>query len=168
MQNERIMIEEGLPPAAEAAEAVHPAGRVYAGFFVRLTAYLLDRAILCIPLLVMRLILKIIFHGETSILTNIIIFSFTLTDMILYALGTAYFVLLTYHRGRTLGKKLMRIRVVSAEDREPTFFEIFFRETFGRFLSAFFLCIGYLIIGAGDEKEALHDHLADTRVIYDA
>ena len=56
--------------------------------------------------------------------------------------------------------------MVSAEHRRPTFFEIAFREIIGRYLSTFILYIGYLMIGAGDQKEALHDYLADTRVVY--
>ncbi|MBR0410787.1 MAG: RDD family protein [Eubacterium sp.] len=162
MQNEQTP-KDAWPPLAEDRKK-----RVYAGFFVRLTAYLIDKLILCVPLLVLRAVIGIISLNVTDgLLTKDIIFSFSAVDLILYFAGVAYFILMTYGAGRTIGKRLMKIRVVSKDDRKPTLFEIFFRETFGRFLSSVVLCIGYLIIGAGDEKEALHDHLADTRVIYE-
>ena len=142
--------------------------RVYAGFFVRLTAYLLDKVIVGLPLILLRMILMIFLPGSSAgFLARKIFFSFTVLDVILYLLTIVYFVLLTYYFGGTVGKKMMKLRVVSAEDRTPTFFEIAFREIIGRYLSAFILYIGYLIIGAGEQKEALHDYLADTRVIYE-
>ena len=144
-----------------------PSSRVYAGFFVRFTAYLLDKVIVGVPLVIVRLILWMLQDADTSnILLRKIFFSFTLTDIILYLVSIAYFVLMTYFMGRTFGKRIMKLKVVSAEDRKPTFFEIAFREIIGRYLSTFILWIGYLMIGAGDQKEALHDYLADTRVVY--
>ncbi len=143
--------------------------RVYAGFFVRLTAFILDKIIVGLVLIVLRLAFMVFLSGSVSdILARKVFFSVSLSDAIIYLLTAAYFVLLTYYTGGTVGKKMMKIRVVSAEDRQPTFFEIAFREIIGRYLSAFILYIGYLIIGAGSQKEALHDHLADTRVVYDA
>ena len=78
----------------------------------------------------------------------------------------AYFVMLTYFTGSTLGKKLFQIRVVSAEDRKMTFFEVTFRETVGRFLSALILSIGYIMIAIDKKKRGLHDILSDTNVVY--
>jgi uncharacterized RDD family membrane protein YckC len=142
--------------------------RTYAGFFTRLTAYLLDKLILLIPLGLVRLIMGILSIAvNVNILQRQVFFKVTPADMILYSITAIYFVLMTYMTGRTIGKRIMRIQVVSVEDRKPTFLEILFRETFGRFLSTFILCIGYLMIVAGKEKQALHDHLADTRVIFD-
>lgn len=141
--------------------------RVYAGFFVRLTAYLLDKIIVGVPLVIVRMILWMLQDVDsTNILMRKIFFSFTLTDVILYLVSIAYFVLMTYFMGRTFGKRIMKLRVVSAEDRKLTFFEVAFREIIGRYLSTVILYIGYFMIGAGDQKEALHDYLADTRVVY--
>ena len=63
-------------------------------------------------------------------------------------------------------KKLFQIRVVSAEDRKMTFFEVAFRETVGRFLSALILSIGYIMIAVDKQKRGLHDILSDTNVVY--
>ena len=142
--------------------------RVYAGFFARLTAWLLDRFIIGIPILIVRMVTGLVSLGISSKLwTKDILFTFSPADIVYYLIGAAYFVIFTYMGGRTIGKRIMKLCVVSAdENRKPTLFEIVFRETFGRFLSAFILCLGYLMIVVGDEKQALHDYLADTRVVY--
>ncbi|MCR5248381.1 MAG: RDD family protein, partial [Paludibacteraceae bacterium] len=76
------------------------------------------------------------------------------------------FVIMTNACGATVGKMIMSIKVVSIEDRRPTFTEIIYRETVGRFLSSAIMNIGYLMIFPTKEKTALHDILSDTRVIY--
>ncbi len=160
MPNENLIVEN--------IQATPETPRVYAGFFARFTAFILDKIIVGVPLFFVRIIFFMMRFGNPShFLTQKIFFSFTVSDIILYCLASAYFIGMTYYTGRTLGKRLMRLQVVSAFDRKPSFFEIFFRETFGRFLSTFILCIGYLMIGAGTEKQALHDYLADTRVVYE-
>ena len=65
-----------------------------------------------------------------------------------------------------MGKRAMRLRVVSSEQRKMTLFEVAYRETVGRFLSKIIIFIGYFMIGPDHEKRALHDRLADTRVVY--
>lgn len=65
-----------------------------------------------------------------------------------------------------MGKRAMRLRVVSSEQRKMTLFEVAYRETVGRFLSKIIIFIGYFMIGPDREKRALHDRLADTRVVY--
>jgi uncharacterized RDD family membrane protein YckC len=159
--------QEFAPEAKDKDVDIINTGRTYAGFFARLTAYLLDHLFLLIPAGIVRFILLIVTAGNPDHFINrSIFFRFSPADMILYAVSALYFILLTYITGRTLGKRIMRLKVVSAEERKPSFLEIVFRETFGRFLSAVTLCIGYLMIIIGDQKEALHDYLADTRVIY--
>lgn len=160
--------EEALADESEEELDRNSQPRTYAGFFTRLTAYLLDKIILLIPLGLVRLIMGIISIAiNVNVLHRQVFFSVTPADMILYSITAIYFILMTYLSGRTIGKRIMRIQVVSTEDRKPTFLEILFRETFGRFLSTFILCIGYLMIIAGKEKQALHDYLADTRVVFD-
>lgn len=164
--------EEGMSGTENAADEkdvdIINTGRTYAGFFARLTAYIIDHVFLLIPVGIVRIILIVITAANPEhVLNRNIFFRFSPADMILYAVSALYFILLTYITGRTIGKRIMRLKVVSAEEeRKPSFFEILFRETFGRFLSAVILCIGYLMIIIGDQKEALHDYLADTRVIY--
>ena len=88
------------------------------------------------------------------------IFQYSIKDILFYLMQAAYFILLTYFTGSTLGKKIFQIRVVSTEERKMTFFEVAFRETVGRFLSALILSI------VDKQKRGLHDILSDTNVVY--
>lgn len=101
--------------------------QVYAGFFVRLSAYLIDWVIVGAALLIIRIPIWIVsFTGAMDFMFQDFIFRYSVYDIVLYLLKTAYFVLLTYYTGSTLGKKLLQIRVVSTEDRKPTFLKLYF------------------------------------------
>lgn len=140
---------------------------VYAGFFVRLAAYITDLVVVSAALLVIRIPLW--FSGIANphnILLKDFIFEYSVADILIYILTVTYFVLLTYFTGSTLGKKLFNIKVISAEQRGYTFFEILFRETVGRFLAKIIIYIGYIMAGADKQKRGLHDLLSDTLVVY--
>ena len=141
--------------------------RVYAGFFVRLAAYLIDWLVVGIALLVVRIPMWIssLFHPN-NLLVRDFIFQYSVADIVVYVLTVTYFILPTYYAGRTLGKRLLQLKVISAEDRSMTFFEVVYRETVGKFLSGIIIGIGYLMVGIDKEKRGIHDLLADTRVIY--
>lgn len=141
--------------------------QVSAGFFVRLAAYLLDSLIVGAALLLVRIPLWISsWVNPDNIIVRDFIFEYSVADILIYILGVLYFIILTYKTGTTVGKKVLHLRVVSVEDRKMTLFEVAFRETVGRFLSALILNVGYIMIGLQKEKRGLHDLLSDTRVVY--
>lgn len=141
--------------------------QVYAGFFVRFAAYLIDWLIVGTALLVVRIPFWIAsIGGATGFAVKDFIFDYSIYDIFIYVLKVGYFVLMTYFTGATLGKKLLQIRVISEENRKPTFFEILFRESVGKFLSGLILYVGYIMIGADKQKRGLHDILSDTKVVY--
>lgn len=141
--------------------------QVYAGFFVRLAAYLIDWLIVGTVLLIVKIPIWIMsLSAPNNILVRNFIFQYSVSDIVIYVLTAAYFILLTYFAGATIGKRLLHLRVVSVEDRQPSFFEVLYRETVGKFLSSVCICIGYLMIGLDRKKRGLHDILADTYVIY--
>lgn len=137
----------------------------YGGFFVRLAAAWVDALLVSIVLLFFRMPVLVGAGGENP-LYQPILFQFTPWDILLYLLGSAYYVFLTYTMGATFGKKLFSLRVVAADGRKLSLFDALYRETIGKYLSGAFLCIGYLMAGADREKRALHDMLCDTRVVY--
>ena len=139
----------------------------YAGFWVRLAAYVIDSIIVFFGLLFVRLFLS----GIMSVLSDTwiggnILFHYTLKDILLYGFQVLYFILCTYLTGTTLGKRAMNRRVVSADGQKLTILNIVYRETIGRFLCSLSVGIGYIIAGVDREKRGLHDILCDTRVIY--
>ena len=122
--------------------------QVYAGFFVRLAAYIIDWIIVGCVLLVVKFPLWIAtVASPDNFIVKDFIFSYSVKDIVLYLLGVLYFILLTYFKGATLGKRAMRLRVVSSEQRKMTLFEVAYRETVGRFLSKIIIFIGYFMIG---------------------
>ena len=141
--------------------------RVYAGFFVRLTAFLVDMIIVNAALLVVHIPIWVLsLKSPDNVLVRDFIFQYSIADIVCYLLTVLYFVLLTYYTGATLGKKLFQLRVVSTEDRKMTFFEVVYRESIGRFLCGVIMNLGYLLILAQKEHRGIHDLLADTSVIY--
>lgn len=140
---------------------------IYAGFWVRLAAYLIDSVIVFFALLLVRLFssgLMSLIEG-TAIGGNVL-FNYTLKDVILYICQVLYFILFTYCTGTTPGKRLMNLRVVYADDGELPLPDVIYRETIGRFLCSLTVGIGYIMAGVDKEKRGLHDMLCDTRVIY--
>ena len=140
---------------------------VYAGFFVRLSAYIIDCIIVGITLLIIRIPKFFIYMMNPDIFfLKPILFKFSILDIILYLLGLTYFVLMTYYFGATLGKKLFKLKVCKSTDEKLSLSTIIYRESIGRYLSGLILCIGYIMIGLDQKKRALHDILSDTLVVY--
>lgn len=81
----------------------------------------------------------------------------------------AYCVILPAYvlQGRTLGKKLMKLCIVTIEGEEiPDVLTLVKREVLGKFLSSFLL-IGYFMILFSKNHSGLHDRIAKTKVIDD-
>ena len=131
-----------------------------ARFWPRAAAFLLDRVMLWIALLVIRI--PALFSGGA--MTRDVLFRFSWLDILCWVLVTAYFVLLTALTGSTLGKKAMGLRVVTKEGGKVPFLTVLWRESFARYLSGI-LFIGYLLCAADPENGTLHDRICDTRVV---
>ncbi len=136
-----------------------------AGFFVRLAAYLIDMCVagivigmINVPIGILRLV-----AGDSVCFKNVL-FDYDIFQILNYLLLSAYFIVMTYTAGCTVGKMLMKLKVVSTRG-ELTFCQVAFREIIGKYLSKI-MYIGYLMIGVSEQKLALHDRLADTRVVY--
>ena len=136
----------------------------YAGFWVRLAAYFIDSGIILIGLFVIQLGWLL---ASDSVRNTNLLFQYTMEDVSLYLSKVAYFVLLTWRTGTTVGKRLMNIQVVpSNPEQKLSFIDTLYRETVGRYLCGLSIFVGYIIIGIDKEKCGFHDMLCDTRVIY--
>lgn len=140
---------------------------IYAGFFSRLAAFLLDSVLVAAALSVFKFVVWIIkLSIGDAIIFKPILFTYNVFDIIFYLLSVSYFVLMTYFCGATLGKFLMKIKVVDVEGQKLTFMSVLIRETVGRYLSVLIMYVGYIIAGLDTRKQGLHDKIADTLVIY--
>ncbi len=140
---------------------------IYAGFFSRFAAFVLDSIIVAIGLCFVKLPFLLIKLAAGDIfLFKPFLFQFTIVDVICYLLTVTYFVLMTYHCGSTIGKFLMKIQVVDTEGQKMSFTSVLIRETVGKYLSELIVFIGYILIGFDSRKQGLHDKIADTCVVY--
>ena len=138
-----------------------------AGFGPRAAAYIFDRALLLIPLGILRMpFLVADLFGASAFSSKDVLFDHSALDVLCWLGVCAYFVLMTWSGGWTLGKRIMHLRVCRADGGELRFIDILYRETVGRFLSGI-LCLGYLMTLADKENRAFHDWLCGTCVVYD-
>lgn len=79
--------------------------------------------------------------------------------------GVLYYVVYQSQNGQTVGKKIMRLKVVDASGNKPTMVTFFLREIIGKFLSGLILLIGYLMILWDSKRQGLHDKIANTYVV---
>lgn len=138
--------------------------RVYAGFFVRLVAYLIDSVLAVLAVSIVKIPLTFMSLAGVDALKANFLFQHSILDVVSYIGVVAYFTLLTYYTHSTPGKMLMRLEVVTTKE-EWTFLNILYRESIGRFLSSL-LCIGYIAVAVQDKKQGFHDMLCDTYVVY--
>jgi uncharacterized RDD family membrane protein YckC len=134
------MIEAGAPlPAGEA---------IHAGFWRRVAAYILDSLILLIPGIILNFIP----------ILGILLF---------YAGRWLYFALMESGPNQaTLGKQAFGLKVTDDYGQPITFGRATGR-FFGGAVSNIILGIGYMMAGFTERKQALHDMMANTCVVFD-
>ena len=134
----------------------------YVGFKDRLFAFLLDVTFLTIT----SLILQAIIYAVAKPM-NVTINADVLDYFDRLILGPVYFIVMLYFYEATLGKMIMKIRIVSESGRKMMFFQILIRELIGKLLCVLTLGYGYFWIIVDKKCQGFHDKLAKTVVIYD-
>jgi len=137
----------------------------YAGFWVRLVAYLIDSLIIGAVQLVLTLVLTFTVgllgdfgeQGEAAMGMIVSLFS--------VVLGLGYAVFFTGHCGQTPGKMALRIKVIHVDGSQISYGRAALREIPAKFISGILLGIGYLMVAFDDKKQGLHDRIANTFVI---
>lgn len=127
---------------------------IYAGFLSRFIAYIIDMLMIGIVRSILALIFGFsLFHYSMGIIWFGSIF------------GLLYFIAMESSKYQaTVGKLLMRIKVVNTQGGRITLSESIIRNI-SKILSALFLFIGFLMVIFDDRKRALHDRIAGTFVI---
>lgn len=82
-----------------------------------------------------------------------------------YALGIAYYTWMIAERGQTVGKMAAGVMVVRTDGSAVSLPRAAARYA-GSILSTFTLLAGYVMAAFTGQKRALHDYIADTRVVY--
>jgi uncharacterized RDD family membrane protein YckC len=147
----------------------------FAGFWRRLVAYSIDGFIISIVFVILAVIAGLAyFAGAMS--GNSQAWIATLTDpermaaltvwvwLFSIFLNIAYFTYFHGSTGRTPGKMLLGLQVVSA-DGTPVSFGVAFLRSVGYLVSCIVFCLGYIWIGFDKKKQGWHDKIAGTVVI---
>ncbi|MDF1617658.1 RDD family protein [Petrocella sp. FN5] len=122
---------------------------VYAGFWMRFFAYLLDLILIGSIHRIMLFFLK---EGVVKTTLSIIIF-------------LTYFVLMTkLNQGQTLGKMVFGLRVICFKEDKLSWSTVLVREMFGRYLQKIIWPL-YLLVVFTPYKQHVIDMLTDTSVV---
>ncbi len=149
-----------LPLEMVTGPAIRPAG-----FWIRLTAFLIDQVFL---IMVGIIIFSVTGDQESASvvdlwerLDEIDIWSDVVMPL---SIEAVYFTVAIGIWGRTIGKALMRVKVVRTDGSRVSI-----GRAFGRYLAYLLnwmvLGIGFVVIALNPQKRGLHDLIVDTRVV---
>lgn len=129
---------------------------VYAGFWMRLGAKILDSILTQIISGALGFVVGLVMRGDSA--------AAIVGGILGFAIGLGYPVFFLGKFGATPGKMALNVKVVRSNG-EPISYGRALGRTFAEMLSGLILCIGYLMVAWDPEKRALHDRICDTRVI---
>jgi uncharacterized RDD family membrane protein YckC len=140
----------------------------YAGFFIRVLAYIMDQVMVWLTLIMLGLV------GYIAIETGAYLLGFSseelrlmLTPLIFSCCLATYGIYYTFYHGyygQTLGKILLGLKVTRTNGEELSY-SVAFKRWLGYFASSFFFGFGFLMPIFTQRRQALHDKIADTVVI---
>jgi uncharacterized RDD family membrane protein YckC len=153
----------------------------YASFGQRLLALFIDGLIVGVVSWIVSMVTSLVTmtasgglsaagSSATSVSTNPMMVTAAIINLavsvFLLILGAAYYIYMTGSRGQTLGKMIMKIKVVKS-DGQPNigYGTAFLRETIGRLLSSLIIDLGYLWMLWDSNKQTWHDKIAGTIVV---
>ncbi len=182
-----------MSAASPAAYAAQPGtggaparGIHYGGFWIRFVAYLVDGLIVSIPTTLIALMVfgtlggaaaihfHEIFNGDADqIGPRLMAFIPAFIGLVAFiallctAMQWLYFAMMeSSTRQATLGKMILHLKVTDMDGSRITFGRATGRY-FGKVLNGFIpLAIGFIIAGFTEKKQALHDFIASTLVVY--
>jgi len=160
------------PPAVDNGPITRPQGLIlYAGFWRRFGAYVLDSLILgAISWAIIVVFLMGALGISKSGMPDEGASMMAGTGFVLYCLfvmvgGWLYYALMESSKnGGTLGKMAFGLRVTDTQGYRISFARATGRY-FGKFVSSLILGIGYLMAGWTSKKQGLHDIMAETLVL---
>ncbi|WP_202131572.1 RDD family protein [Aurantiacibacter rhizosphaerae] len=143
----------------------------FAGFWIRVGAYLIDAILLAIFIYLFQSLTGINMGASYS--ANMGDLSAAGGEDVASPLGSviSFLIYLVYFAGlessawqATVGKKALGLIVVDTSGNRISFLRALGR-FFGRLLSAIILMIGYIMVAFTEKKQGLHDKLASTYVL---
>ncbi len=140
----------------------------YAGFWIRVAAYVIDQVILAIVTMPLSLWFNV--RMQAAIMGG----QFDWPQFIQYlGLSMAWSTVVTVSYGwlfvgryaATPGKMIVKIKIVTGDGGRVSYLRALARQG-GHIVSGMTCMIGYLLPLFDDQKRALHDYICNTRVVY--
>ena len=171
------------PSYSYAATMQPPLHLVYAGFWIRVAAHLLDNLFVSVPFVLIWMMVVMMFVGASVFAPFIesqnakpdpaVVASLVITVLFCYVSLIVGRLILTwlYHamlesgpHQATWGKRIVGVKVTSVTGQRISFGHATGRY-FSTFLTGMTMGIGYLMVAFTDKKQALHDMVANTLVV---
>lgn len=126
----------------------------YVGFG-RLAALIIDGIII----LVISFIILYFMYYPKDVDTHV-------SEEIIGLISIIYSVIFVTLYGATLGKMILKIKIVDKDYTKPPFWKIVLRESIGKSISGVLLPVSVLLVIFDKKKRSIHDFIASTYVIY--
>jgi signal peptidase I len=123
-------------------------------FWKRLMAFIVDEVILLVGLFILFFILEMIGVKTEGF-----------EKIIFWVISIAYNVIFLQKWGVTIGKKLLKLRVVNTEYQPVNTGQVLIRESVGKLYSTLLFNLGYLHVLKHPQRQAWHDKMAKTYVV---
>lgn len=137
-----------------------------AGFVTRMFAYVIDMVVVAGILAIAGWIAVIVDNLIKEIGINVRVDLATIYVFMIPFIIVLYYVMFWSLTGRTIGKWFMGLKVIGLNGRPPTIGRSLLR-VIGYGLSAIVFWAGYFWVIVDEERQAWHDHMARTWVVYD-
>ena len=136
-----------------------------AGFWMRLVATVIDAFIVFVLQFLLGSLLAVAGVASTGGNDGAVVNMAILVQLFGFILSFAYYIFFTGYCGQTPGKMALRIKVICRDGSQLSYGRAAFREIPAKFISGIIFGIGYLMVAFDEQKQGLHDRMANTYVI---
>ena len=135
----------------------------YGGFWKRVVAYLIDAFIIAFPVtMIFGTVIPQTMMTENIQVTSVAV---SMPQVIMLVASWVYFAGLESSAWQaTVGKKMLGMQVTDTSGKRIDFIKATIRYL-SKFLSSFFLMIGFIMVAFTAKKQGLHDFIAGTVVL---
>ncbi len=154
--------DDPLPPPPNGGGAINSQDYEYAGFFRRFFAFIIDYVIVAFFMGFVAGIFDEIFGTN---IVNLVTNEDLITIILLLALIIYHTFFESSKQQASLGKQLLRLKVVN-KDAEKLSFANALGRNMGRIISNLTFGIGYLMVFFTERRQSLHDKMASTYILH--
>ncbi len=137
----------------------------FAGFWIRLLAYVLDSLLLGVIIMVIYIPAGFIIGPMAMRNPGLAMAITSLVFLLVSVLSILYILYFWAVKGATPGKKIIGLKIIREDGVEPMGWGKAALRLLGYILSGMIMYIGFIMIAFTDRKRGLHDMIAGTLVV---